>query len=181
MIASWQPQHRHQCPLCKTLCTVELVVRIHINRHTAHCCGGKGDMRMGGEDCHQCQDDPDPPWGCGGNGPKGAMMAGRDACLPPPTLMAATTMAAVVAGCRARCCCCWRRRRRRDNSTVTTATMAAMTAMMAGTVTVASMATAATATTRAPCRNRRRHLCRRSYLCLHALSFCVSCFFDCSH
>jgi hypothetical protein len=48
--------------------------------------GGKGETRMGGEDCRHRQrlDDPNPPRGCGGNGPKGATTAGRDASAPPP-------------------------------------------------------------------------------------------------
>ncbi len=144
---------------------------------------GEGGYEDGGEDCRhrRCRDDPDPFWGCGSDGPKGATTAGRDLRSPPPTSMAAMTAGVVAAGHHARCCHCWRRRWRGDNTTVTTATLATMTATMACTVMVASTATAATATARAPRCNRSRHLCGHSYLCLHALSFCVSCFFDCSH
>jgi hypothetical protein len=41
---------------------------------------------MGGEDCcrHQRWDDPDPPWECGNNGPKGATTVGCNARAPPP-------------------------------------------------------------------------------------------------
>jgi alkanesulfonate monooxygenase SsuD/methylene tetrahydromethanopterin reductase-like flavin-dependent oxidoreductase (luciferase family) len=176
-------EHWRQCPVCKTVCAVELVVPIYVNRHTARHCGGKGEMRMGGEDCRrrQHQDDPNPPWGCGGDGPKVATTAGRNARAPPPSSMAATMAAAVAAGRRACCCCCWRRRQSEDDATVTTATMATMTATMACTVMAASTAMVATVMARAPYRNRRRRLCQCNYLCLHALSFCVSCFFDCSH
>jgi hypothetical protein len=82
--ARWE--HWRQCPICKTVCAVESVVPMYVNRHTARHCGGKGEMRMGGEDCRrrQRQDDPDPPWGCGGDGPKGAATAGRNARTPPP-------------------------------------------------------------------------------------------------
>jgi hypothetical protein len=45
--------HWRQCPVCKTVCAVELVMPIYVNRHTAHCCGGKGGMTMGGEDCRR--------------------------------------------------------------------------------------------------------------------------------
>jgi hypothetical protein len=97
--------------------------------------------------------------------------------LPPPMLMAATMAAAVAAGRCACCCHCWWWRRHEDNAMVMTMTTATAMATTACTVTAVSMATGATATARAPCRNRCRRLCRRSYLCLHALSFCVSCVF----
>jgi hypothetical protein len=79
-------EHRRQCPVCKTVCVVELAVLIYVNRHTARRCGGKGEMRMGGEDCRRRRrrDDPDPPRGCGDDGPKGATAAGRDARASPP-------------------------------------------------------------------------------------------------
>ncbi len=35
-------------PVRKTVCAVGLVVPIYVNRYTARCCGGKGEMRMGG-------------------------------------------------------------------------------------------------------------------------------------
>jgi hypothetical protein len=174
-------EHRRQCPICKTVCAVKSVVPIYINRHTACHCGGKGETRMGGEDCRcrQCQDDPDPPRRCIGNGPKGATTVGCDTCAPPPMSTAATTAATVVAGHNACCCHHQRRQQRGDNATVTMATMGTTTETTACTVTAAS--TAAAATARAPCRNCHRCPCHRSYLCLHALSFCVSCFFYCSH
>jgi hypothetical protein len=51
-----QQEHQRQCPICKIVCTVKLVVPIYINRHTICRCRGKGETRMGGEDCHcrQC-------------------------------------------------------------------------------------------------------------------------------
>jgi hypothetical protein len=79
-------EHRRQCPVCKTMCAVESVVPIYVNRHTARRCRGKGEMRMGGEDCsrRQRQDVPDPPRGCGGDGLKGARTVGRNMGAPPP-------------------------------------------------------------------------------------------------
>ncbi len=65
---------------------VKSVVPIYVNLHTASCCGGKGEARMGGEDYrrHQRQDDPDPPRGCSGNGLKGAIMVGCYTHASPP-------------------------------------------------------------------------------------------------
>ncbi len=186
---AWR-EHQRWCPVCKTVCAVEPVVPIYINHHTAHHCVGKGEARMEGEDCRcrQHQDDPEPPWGCGGNRPKGATTAGRDArTSPPPTLTAATTAAAVAAGCGACCCHRWRWQKHKDNATVTMATTATTTAMMVCTVTAASTETVATAMAtvmamamamaKAPHRNRCHRLCQRSYLCLRALSFFVFCLF----
>ncbi len=47
--------------------------------------GGRGRQEWG-EDCRcrQLQDDPNPPWGCGGDGMKGATTAGCNARTPPP-------------------------------------------------------------------------------------------------
>jgi hypothetical protein len=149
-------EHQRQCPVCKTMCMVKSVVPIYVNRHTARHCGGEGEMRMGGEDCHrrQLQDDPDLPRVCGSNGPKGATMVGRDAPAPLPTSTAAMTVTAIVAGRRACCCCCWWQQRRGDNAKVTMATMVTTTSTMACTV----MATAR-AMVRVPRCNRRRCLC----------------------
>ncbi len=151
-------------------------------RQPPHCPSlqGEGRDEDGGENCccRRCQDDPDPPQGCIGDGPKGATTAGHDAHAHPPTLTAAIMAAAVAAGCCACCCRCWRRRRRGDNATVMTATTATTMAMTLCTVTAVSTATAARATARAPRRNCRCRLCIGSYFCSHALSFCVSCFFD---
>ncbi len=153
---AWR-EHQRQCPICKTLCTVELVVLNYVNRHSACCCGGKGETRMGGEDCHrrQRQDDPDPPWGCGGDGLKRATMAGCNARAPPPhvdcsnnggggcggapcLLLSLLAAAAVLGQCHG------------DNATATTATTATTMATMACTVTAMSTATVTKATTRAP-------------------------------
>jgi hypothetical protein len=49
--ARWE--HWHKCPICKTLCAVELVMPIYVNCHTARCCGEKGETRMEGEDCRR--------------------------------------------------------------------------------------------------------------------------------
>jgi hypothetical protein len=48
-------EHWRQCPICKTVCAVELVMPIYVNCHTVHHCRGKGEMRMGGEDCRHYQ------------------------------------------------------------------------------------------------------------------------------
>ncbi len=81
---AWR-EHWCRCPICKTMCAVELVVLVYINHHTACHCGGKGEAKMGGEDCCcQCRDDPNPPWGCGGNGLKGVTRRAASRALPPP-------------------------------------------------------------------------------------------------
>ncbi len=113
-------------------------------------------------------------WAKGGN--NGGPRCERS---PPPMSTAATMAAAVTAGCCACCCHHWRRQQCGGNAMVTMATMGMTIETTVCTVMVAS--TAATAVARAPRRKRRRCPCRRSYLCSHALSFCVSCFFDCSH
>jgi hypothetical protein len=177
-------EHWCQCPICKTACAVELVLPIYVNHHTAHCCGWRGEMRMGGRTVAAAGAKMIPILlgDAAAMGQRGQRRwAATHALPPPPTSTAATTAAAVAAGRRAHCCHCWRWQRRGDNTTVMTVTTATMTATMGCTVTAASTVTATTAMARAPRRNRPRRLCQHSYLCLHALSFCVSCFFYFSH
>jgi hypothetical protein len=83
---AWR-EHWRQCSVCKTLCMVKLAVPIYVNHHTSCCCGGRG-RKGGGEDCCCCQcqhhNDPDSPWGCVGDGWKGATTGGCVACASPP-------------------------------------------------------------------------------------------------
>jgi hypothetical protein len=139
-------EHWCRCLICKTVCAVELVLLIYVNRHTAHRCRGKGKARMGGEDCcchrRQRRNDLDPPRGCGGNGLKGATRRAVLRVFPPPMSTAVMMVAMVLVGCHSLCCHCWRRRQCGDNTTVTTATTATTMATMACTARAVSTATA---------------------------------------